>query len=98
MKWFPKRKFYDRWTFDEYMQWEEDMFRIGMSVSSWMGDYGNGTCLNCRAIVSIGVPSMNGLYYAKQHREVCGDQNLQDAAIGDWWAQDRAATGLGGAS
>lgn len=70
------------------------MFRIGMSVSAWKGDYGKATCLNCRAIVNIGVPAVTGLHHGKQHREVCGDRNLGDtvrqqlperlASIGDY--------------
>jgi hypothetical protein len=73
-----RRYFYDRFTFDEFSQWSYDMFRIGLSVSAWQGDYGKAECLNCRSVVSIGVPSMTGLEYGKQHREVCGDRNLPD--------------------
>jgi hypothetical protein len=105
MSLFKQRKFYDRWTFDEFMQYQEDMFDIGLSVSARRGDYGKSTCLNCRAIVDVGVPGMTGRYYGKQHRLVCGDQNLTGAvrgrmqerldAIGNWWARDAATTGMG---
>jgi hypothetical protein len=60
-----RRYFYDRFTFDEFSQWSYDMFRIGLSVSAWQGDYGKAECLNCRSVVSIGVPSMTGLEYGK---------------------------------
>lgn len=72
-----RRKFYDRLTFDEFRQWEQSLFDIGFYVSAWPGNYGKATCLNCRAIVDIGVPEMSRRY-AKQHRETCGDQHLAD--------------------
>lgn len=75
-----RRKFYDNWTLDEFVSWQGDMHSLGLSVSAYRGDYGKATCLNCRAIISIGVPSTTGLKYGKQHRQVCGDLNLSETA------------------
>lgn len=78
MKWFRNRKFYASFTSDEFMEWQYDMFQIGLSVSAWQGDYGKATCLNCRAVVDIGVPDLTGFAHGIEHRRVCGDQNLSE--------------------
>lgn len=79
-------KFYGRWSLDEFIAWQYDMFLIGLSVSAWRGDYGKATCQNCRCIVSVGPPELTGLKYGKQHREVCGDRNLSESAQG--WCRE----------
>lgn len=71
-----RRKFYDRFTFDEFMAWQSDMFDLGLSVSAYPGNYGKATCLNCRAIIDIGVPDLSAYSYGIEHRQMCGDQNL----------------------
>jgi hypothetical protein len=81
----------------KFAELHDAMYGIGFDFSASRADYGKATCLNCRAIVRIGVPEMMGLYHAKQHRQVCGSQNLTDyqrqgleerlAAIPDWWKQ-----------
>jgi len=76
-----RRKFYDQLSLDEFMTWSYNMFLIGFSVSTWRGDYGTATCENCRAIVDTGVPEM-ALSHAKQHRGICGDQNLPEVVRG----------------
>jgi hypothetical protein len=78
MKLFQRRKFYDEFTSDEFMAWQYDMSNIGLSVSSYLGDYGKATCLNCRSIIDIGVPDLTGFAHGIEHRQVCGDQYLSD--------------------
>lgn len=70
---FWRRKFYGELTFDEYMELERALYHLGLLSNP--GDYGRATCLNCRAVVSVGYERV-ALKYAKQHRLVCGSAHL----------------------
>lgn len=83
MKMFRRKFFYARFTADEFMEWQYDMHKLGLSVSAWQGDYGKATCLNCRAVVDIGVPDLTGFAHGIEHRRVCGDRHLGELSRRD---------------
>jgi hypothetical protein len=77
------RKIYGVYTLDEFGAFQKEMYALGMSVSAYRGDYGKATCLNCRAIIDIGVPDVTGFRHAKIHRKRCGIANLTGAMRDD---------------